>query len=178
MLEEWIWDPSTLATFARHYQTGEPIPSALVEQMRRAGDFGKGLDADRQAFLSRISLKLHEVDPTALDVTSVAAAASTTSVMPWADGTLVAQFTHLANNLYTSAYYTYLWSRVIAKDLFSRFDRSNLLATRAAYEYRDKILVPGGSKTAGELFTDFLGRPFGFDAWAAWLNDQGTVSSK
>jgi thimet oligopeptidase len=40
MLEEWIWDPATLATFARHYQTGEPIPSALVEQMRRAGDFG------------------------------------------------------------------------------------------------------------------------------------------
>lgn len=172
MLEEWIWDPATLATFARHYQTGEPIPGSLVEQMRRAGDFGKALDADRQAYLSRISLRLHDRDPRGRDVTAVAAEVSADSVMPWAEGTLVAQFTHLANNLYTSAYYTYLWSRVIAKDLFSKFDRNNLLAPEVAHRYRDTILVPGASKPVDQLITDFLGRPFSFDAWGAWVNDQ------
>ena len=83
-----------------------------------------------------------------------------------------AQFTHLANNLYTSAYYTYLWSRVIAKDLFSKFDRNNLLAPDVAHRYRDTILVPGASKPVDQLITDFLGRPFSFDAWGAWVNDQ------
>ena len=46
MLEEWAWDPATLATFAKHYQTNEPIPAALVKQMKRASEFGKGLRCD------------------------------------------------------------------------------------------------------------------------------------
>jgi thimet oligopeptidase len=178
MLEEWIWDARTLATFARHYQTGEPVPAALVERMRRAGEFGKGLDADRQAFLSSLSLTLHNQDPKDLDPASVAPdLLAKRNFVRWVDGTMVAQFTHLANNLYTSAYYTYMWSRVIAKDLFSRFDRADLLAPAVARQYRDTVLVPGGTKPAAELFSDFLGRPFSFAAFQAWLNEETTTSS-
>ena len=173
MLEEWIWDAPTLATFARHYQTNQPIPADLVQQMRRAGEFGKGLDAQRQAFLAKVSLSLHDKTQSAVDSTAIVHDVSLkyNSLFPWTDGTyLQAQFTHLANGLYTSSYYTYLWSRVVAKDLFSQFDPTNLLAPAVAHRYRDTVLVPGGSKPAADLIGDFLGRPFRFDAYERWLN--------
>ena len=67
MLEEWIWDPATLATFATHYQTGEPIPAQLVMQMRRASEFGQGLDVRGQMVFARVSLSLHDRDPKRVD---------------------------------------------------------------------------------------------------------------
>ncbi len=63
-----------------------------------------------------------------------------------------------------------MWSLVIAKDMFAQFDRGNLLAPVVAHKYRDTILAPGGSKPAAALLRDFLGRPFDFKAWEAWLN--------
>jgi thimet oligopeptidase len=67
-------------------------------------------------------------------------------------------------------YYTYMWSLVIAKDLFSRFDGRDLLEPGVARRYRDAILEPGGSAPAAELVQRFLGRPFDFDAYERWLN--------
>jgi thimet oligopeptidase len=63
-----------------------------------------------------------------------------------------------------------MWSLVIAKDLFSQFDRANLLAPAVARKYRDTMLAPGGTKPAATLVRDFLGRPFNFTAWEQWLN--------
>jgi thimet oligopeptidase len=180
MLEEWIWDAPTLATFARHYQTNEPIPADLVKQMRQAGEFGRGLDSQRQAFLSKVSLSLHDKTQSVVDSTAVVREVSLkyNSLYPWVDGTYFqAQFTHLSNGLYTSSYYTYLWSRVVAKDLFSQFDRTNLLAPSVAQRYRDTVLVPGGSKPAADLIGDFLGRPFRFDAYERWLNGEGASAT-
>ena len=180
MLEEWIWDATTLATFARHYETNQPIPAALVQQMRRAGEFGRGLDAQRQAFLSKVSLSLHDQSTNVRDSTAVVRDVSVkyNNMFPWVDGAAFqAQFTHLANGLYTSSYYTYLWSRVVAKDLFSQFNRANLLAPDVAHRYRDTVLVPGGSKPAADLIGDFLGRPFSFDAYEQWLNGEGSSAT-
>jgi thimet oligopeptidase len=63
-----------------------------------------------------------------------------------------------------------MWSLVIAKDLFSRFDRSDLLAPEPARRYRRLILERGGAAPAARLVEDFLGRPFSFDAWQRWLD--------
>jgi thimet oligopeptidase len=65
-----------------------------------------------------------------------------------------------------------MWSLVIAKDLFSRFDRADLLAAEPARRYRRLILEPGGSAPAARLVEDFLGRPFSFDAWRRWLEEE------
>jgi hypothetical protein len=80
------------------------------------------------------------------------------------------QFTQLANPGYASTYYAYMWSLVIAKDMFSRFDRSHLTAPGAAMRYRTTVFGPGSSRPAALLVRDFLGRPFDFTAWQAWLN--------
>ena len=90
------------------------------------------------------------------------------SPFPWIEDThMFASFGHLGG--YTSAYYTYMWSLVIAKDLFSAFDPDDLFEPAVARRYRDRVLAPGGSRDAAELVTDFLGRPYTFDAYAAWL---------
>ena len=68
MLEEWVWTPETLQTFAKHYQTGEPIPADLVKRMRAADEFGKGLFVRQQMFYANISLNLHNRDPKTINM--------------------------------------------------------------------------------------------------------------
>ncbi len=170
MLEEWTWDPATLATFARHHETDQPIPASLVQQMRRANEFGKALTVRQQMLYARLSLSVYDRDPKTVDTTAlVRDITNKYTPYPFVEGThFQTSFGHLDG--YSAVYYTYMWSLVIAKDLFSKFDRANLLAPAVAKQYRDTILAPGGSKPAATLVRDFLGRPFEFTAWQEWLN--------
>jgi thimet oligopeptidase len=77
-------------------------------------------------------------------------------------------FGHL--NGYSAVYYTYMWSLVIAKDMFTEFKKDGLLNPEVAAKYRADILGASGTKPAAELVRDFLGRPYSFDAYANWLN--------
>jgi len=78
-----------------------------------------------------------------------------------------AAFGHLDG--YGSGYYTYMWSLVIAKDMFSAFDRTNLFDPEVAERYRDRVLAQGGRADAADLVADFLGRPYSFDTFGEWL---------
>ena len=179
MLEEWVSDPATLATFAKHYQTNEPIPASLVRQMRRANELGRGYDTRQQMVYAGLSLALHNRDPKTADPMAIYEELVTRNLpTPFLEGAhFPASFTHLSNANYTASYYTYMWSLVIAKDLFSAFDSKDLLSPKIARRYREKILAQGGAKPAAELVRDFLGRPFSFTAWEAWLN-QSTPRSE
>ena len=172
MLEEWVWDPKTLATFARHYQTGEPIPAALVGQMRRASEFGQGLEVAQQMVLARVSLSYHDRDPASVDQNTLWKEIQARYVdIPFVDGTArQASFPHIGQAGYASAYYTYMWSLVIGKDLFSKFEGRDLTQPGVARKYRETIFLPGSSKTATAVVTEFLGRPFNATAWERWLN--------
>jgi len=172
MLEEWVWDPVVLATFSRHVSSGEPIPPDLVARMRAADEFGKGLHLRQQAFYAALSLELHRRDPATLDSTRlVAELQEAYTPFRHVPGTFFQEsFGHLDG--YSAIYYTYMWSLVIAKDLFGVFQARGLLDPEPARRYRRAILEPGGSRPAAELVRDFLGRPHGFEAFEAWL-DQG-----
>jgi thimet oligopeptidase len=74
---------------------------------------------------------------------------------------------------HASAYYTYEWSRAIAKDLFTKFDRNDLLDPAASRRLRELVMTPGKSKPATQLFENFLGRPFSVEAWGLWVNEGG-----
>lgn len=166
MLEEWAWDADVLATFARDAD-GETIPAALVDRMRAADDFGKGYQARTQMFYAALSYDLH-VNPTDDLTARLIELMGKYSVFPYLPGThMHTHFGHLDG--YSSAYYTYMWSLVIAKDLFSAFDREDLFDPEVAGAYRDKVLSQGGRKDAADLVEDFLGRPYTFEAYAAWL---------
>src|SRR5688500_5233403 len=172
MLEEWVWDPKTLATFATHYQTGEPIPAALVQQMRRASEFGQGIEVTQQMVLARVSLSLHDREPGAIDQNTLWKQIQARYVeIPFIEGTArQASFPHIGQAGYASAYYTYMWSLVIGKDLFSKFEGRDLMQPGLARKYREIVFLPGSSRTATAVVTDFLGRPFNADAWEKWLN--------
>ena len=181
MLEEWLFDPATLASFARHYQTGEPIPSRLVMQMRRASEFGQGLEVKGQMVFAKASLAYHDRDPGKVDTTALWKEIHNQYLpYPHVDGTYrQAVFVHLGNPGYASAYYTYMWALVIAKDLFSAFDGKNLLEPGLASRYMNTVLAAGSSKPAADLVRQFLGRPFNFTAWQNWLNrDTPAVSTQ
>jgi thimet oligopeptidase len=171
MLEEWMRDPATLATFARHYQTHEPIPAATVKQMNRANDFGKGLQVRRQMVYADLSLSVYDRDPRKVDTTElIKSLIKAYQPFPYVEGThFQCAFGHLDG--YSAVYYTYMWSLVIAKDMFAQFDKNDLLAPGVAKKYRDTVLAPGGSAPAAKLVENFLGRPFNFNAYQAWLNE-------
>jgi thimet oligopeptidase len=175
LLEEWSSDPRTLATFARHFQTNEPIPVALVDRMRRQENIGKALNVRTQMINAKFALSLHDRDPHALDFTAMLKELNARYLpgRPFVEGThRETSFEHLANPGYASAYYTYMWLLVVVKDLFTQFDRENLLAADVGHRYRDAVLVPGGSKPEAKLIEDFLGRPFSLNAWEEWLNGE------
>lgn len=170
MLEEWVWDPEVLGRFARHVETGAPIPPELVRRMKAADEYGKGLMVRQQMFYAATSLELHRRDPSELDTTAlVAELQERYTPFRHVPGTYFQEsFGHLDG--YSAIYYTYMWSLVIAKDLFGPFRAAGLLDPAPARRYRRAILEPGGSKPAAELVRDFLGRPQTFDAYEAWLN--------
>ena len=166
MLEEWAWDADVLRTFAVD-AAGEHIPAGLVAKMRRADDFGKGYDARTQMFYAAMSYWFH-VDIPADLTEATKDLQGRYSLFPYIEGThMPASFGHLEG--YGSGYYTYMWSLVIAKDLFSAFDGDNLFDPAVATRYRDLVLARGGQQDAADLVSDFLGRPYTFDAYAAWL---------
>ena len=172
LLAEWSRDSRTLATFARHYQTGEPAPAELIAKMRRADRFGRGIRTRRQAYLAKLSLSYHDRDPKSFDISALLHRVHDAYLpSPEAPGAHTeTSFTHLGG--YDARYYTYLWSDVIEKDLFASFDHAALSDPRIAARYREAILVPGGSRPAAIMVESFLGRPFRFNAWKRWLDGE------
>lgn len=165
MLEEWVWDADTLATFA-HNDKGEVISPALVEKMIAARDFGRGMWTKHQLFYAALSLGLYNNDPAELDLNeAMKTIQSKYSPFGYVDDTFFyASFGHL--NGYSSIYYTYMWSLVIAADMHSEFVKKGLRNPEVAHHYRKTVMEPGGTKDAAQLVHDFLGRPYSFDAFA------------
>ncbi|MCP2328231.1 thimet oligopeptidase [Hamadaea flava] len=171
LLEEWVRDHGVLARFARHADTGEILPAETVVAMRAAEEFGKGMSVRQQMFYAALSLELHRRDPSTLDIPAVEKELMElhTPFRHPAGSKFHLSFGHL--NGYSAMYYTYMWSLVIAKDLFTAFDPDDLLATGPAGRYRQTVIGRGGSAPAAELIRDFLGRDYRFDAFQAWLED-------
>ena len=169
ILEEWAWDPAVLARFAHHVDTGAPIPADMVRKMRASDEFGKGAGVMRQLFYTAYSFYLHARDPKDVDLEAFSAEMyreySPFPAVP--GGHVYANFGHLIG--YSSMYYTYQWSLVIAKDLFGRFREAGLLNRDVAQRYRKTILEPGGTRDAADLVHEFLGRPYSLEAYEAWL---------
>ncbi|MGH9544676.1 MAG: M3 family metallopeptidase [Terriglobales bacterium] len=170
MFEEWPRDPAILKLFARHYKTNEPVPAELAEKARAADDFGRALNVRTQMFYAAISLDFYNRDPKGLDQDQLVAQLQTRyTPFKFVAGThMQTAFDHL--NGYSAVYYTYMWSLVIAKDMFTEFKKDGLLNPEVAAKYRNSVLAASGTKPAAELVRDFLGRPYSFQAYADWLN--------
>lgn len=167
-LEQWVFDHDVLRRFALHVETGEPIPERMVELLRAARDLGRGVQTQRQVFLSMVSLEYHDRDPHDLDTTAiwqdVAERWSPTTIDP--EATYHSSWTHLPG--YAALYSTYTKSKTVAEDLSEGF-RGGLMDIPQARRYRDIILAQGGTKPALSLVEEFLGRPHDLAAYRRWL---------
>ena len=170
MLEEWVWDADTLKTFAKNPQ-GELIPAGLVKKMNNRRNFGKGIFARHQMFYAAMALNYYNRNPESLDLDQMMVEMQQKySPFDYVENThMYANFGHLDN--YSALYYTYMWSLVIASDMFSEFEQAGLRNKDIADRYRKTVLEPGGSKPAAELVEDFLGRPYNFEAFARQLDE-------
>jgi thimet oligopeptidase len=169
LLEEWAWNTDVLQGFARHVETRAPIPAELVEKMKNAEEFGKGVDLLRQVYLTAYSFFMHVEDPEKLDFQAFTKRMYESYApfpMPENDH-LYANFGHLMG--YSAIYYTYQWSLAIAKDLYTRFEKAGIMDAKVAAEYAAKILEPGGTRKAADMVTDFLGRERNLDAYRRWI---------
>ncbi|MDJ0761471.1 MAG: M3 family metallopeptidase [Myxococcota bacterium] len=171
LMEEWAWDHDVLKQFAVHFETKAPIPAELVQKMRQADEFGKGLFVMRQMFFAALSFNYYENDPKDINLLKVLKKMQRVyNPFPYEKDTHVySNFGHLVG--YSSMYYTYMWSLVITKDVFTKFKATGLMDKDMALAYRKTILEPGGTVDAAEMVTNFLGRPYSFDAFKAWLEE-------
>jgi thimet oligopeptidase len=172
LLEEWAWDYGILKQFAVRGDTGEPISEDLVAKMRQADEFGKGVNTMRQLLLASLSFNYHNRDPKGIDLLKmVKDMHEKYSPCPYEKKTYIfANFGHLDE--YGSGYYTYMWSMVLAKDMFTRFRKAGLLDGNTCADFTEKVLMPGGAVDAADMVKNFLGRDYSFDAFKAWLEQE------
>ena len=172
MLEEFFEDAELLRTFAKHYQTGEPIPVETVARMTRAAAHGRALSTLTQVMYATYSMETHDRRAEALDLDVLLREGyDRFSSYEFVDeNRMYAAFTHLVG--YTSNYYTYLYDKVMALEFFAEFAKSGektSLGGETAMRYRRQVLEPGGTRPARELVEAFLGREVSMEALRGWI---------
>ncbi len=158
MFEEWVWTPETLKLFARHYETGEPMPDELIAGMIAAKNLQSGVKTEGQIFLGMVDQAYHTDTDGIVDTTQVGYDVhDDVRMYPHTPGShFQGSFGHLTG--YQAGYYGYMWSLVYAQDMFQRFKELGMLNPKAGAYYRDKILSKGGTEDSINLVRDYLGR--------------------
>lgn len=171
LFEEWIWDTEILQLFATDDE-GNPIPAELVENMKKASEFGKGFNVRQQMYYAMLSLGIYLQDPKDFDFHKYEKEIEK-KYSPWKsyDGIHMTEgFGHLIG--YASNYYTYMWSLVIVKDLYEFIkENGGMMNPEIMKKYRKAVLSKGGSEKSALSVKDFTGREFTFEAFEKWLKN-------
>ena len=164
IMENWCMEREALNQFARHYETGQPIPEELFQKMKRARNFRSANFQMRQLAFGTVDLKLHrEYDPA---VNQDVMAYAREIYAPFAPAALpnnygmIASFTHLFSSpvAYGAGYYSYKWAEVLDADAFTRFRREGIFNPVTGGDFRRSILERGDSEDPALLYRNFMGR--------------------
>ena len=160
--EDWNKNPQVLANFARHYQTGEPIPPALLEKMLKANSFNQGFDTLEYTAAALVDLEWHML-PADAQVDDVAAFEQAALAKHGVDYAPVPPryrspfFAHVFAGGYSSGYYAYMWSEVLAADAFAYVQQQGGLDSEVGSRYRREILSRGNSQDPMQMYVDWRG---------------------
>lgn len=161
--EHWALDARVLANYAKHYQTGQPMPAELVSKLKKARTFNMGFTSSEVVQAMLLDMAWHTLAPgaTQTDVAAFEAAALTrfgvaTPLVPPRYET--PYFAHIWGGGYTANYYAYMWSEVLAEDANGWFTEHGGLTRANGKRYRDMILSRGGTSNADVLYRAFRGR--------------------
>jgi len=164
IMENWCWERESLDLFARHWETGQPVPDELFQKMKRARTFRAANAQMRQLGFGYIDLLLHvrysaERDGDAVDFARRILQEFSPAPLP-PNQAMLAAFTHLfaSPTGYGAGYYSYKWAEVLEADAFTRFRDHGLFSREIGGEFRSKILSRGDSADPAELYREFMGR--------------------
>ena len=164
IMENWCWERESLDLFARHWETGQPVPEELFQKMKRARTFRAANAQMRQLGFGYIDLLLHTKYTPAADGDAVDFARRILqefSPAPLAPAhAMLAAFTHLFSSPvgYGAGYYSYKWAEVLEADAFTRFRERGIFSREVGSEFRRHILSRGDGADPAELYHSFMGR--------------------
>jgi len=164
-MENWCWQGEALALISSHYQTGEPLPQALLDSMLAARNFQSALMMLRQLEFSLFDFELHQ-SQNGQSVQQVLEAVrdEIAVIRPPEWNRFANSFSHIFAGGYAAGYYSYKWAEVLSADAFSRFEEEGLFNAETGRAFREAILARGGSEEAMDLFVRFRGRKPSIDA--------------
>ena len=160
IMENWAYEPEYLNTFAKHYQTGEPIPAELIEKIVAAKNFQAGYAQVRQLHFGYIDMKWHTLTEVPAEgvATYEQKILAPYAVMPQVDGTAFSpSFSHIFTGGYSAGYYSYKWAEVLEADAFSLFKEKGIFNTEVSGAFRKEILEKGGTEDEAVIYRNFRG---------------------
>lgn len=164
--ENYLTEKEFLDGFARHYQTGEPIPAELVDRLIASSQYGAAYACLRQLAFGYLDMAWHTItapvaDPVAFERQAIAGV----QLFPVVEGTMIApQFSHIFSGGYASGYYSYKWAEVLDADAFDYFKQNGIYNQKLARSFRDNVLSRGGTEHPAELYRRFRGQDPTVDA--------------
>lgn len=167
IMENFAVERDFLNTFARHYQTGEPLPQELIDRIVKSRNFNVAYACIRQVSFGLLDMAYYTQDkPFTEDVKSFEKQAwQKAQILPQlADTCMSVQFEHIMAGGYAAGYYSYKWAEVLDADAFSLFKEKGIFNTETAQHFRDEILSKGGTEAPMILYKRFRGREPKIDA--------------
>ena len=160
IMENWAYEPEYLNTFAKHYQTGEPIPMELIEKIVAAKNFQAGYAQVRQLHFGYLDMAWHTVTqvPSEGAVEFEQKTLAPYAVLPSVEGSgFSSSFSHIFTGGYSAGYYSYKWAEVLEADAFSLFKEKGIFNTEVSNAFRKEILEKGGMEDEAVIYRNFRG---------------------
>lgn len=161
IMENWMSEPEVLRMYAKHYQTGEPIPDELIQKIEAAGKFGQGFATVEYLAASYLDMAWHtltEPEEKAVDPFEEGAMDAIGLIRQIPPRYRSGYFQHIFSGGYSSGYYAYIWAEVLDKDAFEAFKQTDLFDRSTAQRLREEVLSRGGTRPGMELYRAFRGR--------------------
>jgi len=171
-MENWCYDRKTLYGFAKHWQTGDPMPEDMFEKLKEQKTYNTGMMSCRQLLFGQLDLELHNgydaeagakgTGESIFDVHRRIAAKYTPYLMPLPEDRFLCSFQHIFAGGYSAGYYSYKWAEVMSADAFSAFEDAGLEneeeVKAIGRKFRETVLALGGGVPPMDVFKQFRGR--------------------
>ena len=160
IMENWGYEPEYLNSFAKHYQTGEPIPAELIEKVVAAKNYLAGYGQVRQLHFGYLDMAWHTLKevPAMSTLEFEEKVLAPYAVLPVVEGTTFSTaFSHIFSGGYSAGYYSYKWAEVLEADAFSLFKEKGIFNTEVSNAFREHVLSKGSVEDADVLYRNFRG---------------------
>jgi peptidyl-dipeptidase Dcp len=161
--EHWASDPKVFNHYAVHYQTGLPMPAALIDKIKRSATFNQGYQLTELLSAANLDMQWHELngdaplqDADSFEVTALHKSGLDLPQVP--SRYRSSYFSHMWSGGYAAGYYAYLWTEMLDDDAFSWFKEHGGLSRENGQRFRDMILSRGNTSDLAKMFRDFRGR--------------------